>query len=496
MTKFITKIKHGGFYGKSMLLIGVLLTFPMLIPIFYPKEAGYLHAFLIPAAFSILAGIFHCLIVPPKKEDTLEWRSSLQRGSLPVLFIWFYAFLAGAMPFVIGGQKTFILALFETISGWTTVGLTVSYVETMPHIFLFYRSFMQFCGGIGFILMFAMFTQGKQSMTLYVAEGHIDRLLPSLKRTTRVIILVYLGSLILGTLLYRVFGMGWFDAVCHTMSAISTAGFSTQIDSIGAYGSAPIELITICFMLIGSTNFAVLFYVIQRKFSHFPVVSEIRFLAVILVIFVPLCAFSLVKGMGLDIGEAFLGASFGLVTAFSTTGYSTMDYTKWPPFAMGIMLILMLTGGGMGSTAGGIKLLRVYLLIRIAWENVRAKMLPIRYVRVATYHTVQGRVPIDDALIKDLTGFFACYILIFIVGALLITLTSGEGLFESMFEFASAFATVGVSNGITSAYASRGTLIVLMAGMVLGRLEMFIVFIGIYSGGKAISGWFFLKKKI
>jgi trk system potassium uptake protein TrkH len=173
---------------------------------------------------------------------------------------------------------------------------------------------------------------------------------------------------------------------------------------------------------------------------------------------------------------------FGVVTTFTTTGYSTMSYAHWPPFALGLLMVLMIVGGSVGSTAGGIKLLRTYLLIRITKENVRSRLSPARRITAPVYYRAQGKMPIDNALIKDTVGFVACYMGVFIAGTLLLTLTAGCPLFDAMFEFASAFGTVGISNGLTNAGASVGSLFILMVGMILGRLEVFIVFIGIFSG--------------
>jgi trk system potassium uptake protein TrkH len=201
----------------------------------------------------------------------------------------------------------------------------------------------------------------------------------------------------------------------------------------------------------------------------------------LLLVFVPLAAFSLTSKTGLSFSESLMKSLFGVVATFTTTGYSTMNYALWPPFALGLLMALMIIGGSAGSTAGGIKLIRTYLLIRITKENVRSRLSSARQISAPTYYRVQGKTPIDNALIKDTVGFVACYMGVFIAGTLLLTLTADCSLFEAMFEFASAFGTVGISNGLTSAAASAASLLILMAGMILGRLEVFIVFIGIYS---------------
>jgi trk system potassium uptake protein TrkH len=467
--------------GKLILLIGLLLAVPLSVLPFYPNEIKFAIAFLIPSVVSIILGVFLCLTL--KHDDSrLQWLQTIQYSHLTVLFAWFYGFVAGSIPFMLSGQLTFVQALFESVSGWTTTGLSVVDVTVTPNIFLFHRSFMQFCGGLGFVMVMVMFIQGKQSMNLFNAEGHPDKLMPNLKRTARIILLMYLSFLATGTFLYIVFGMNPFDSLLHTMSALSTGGFSTKADSIGEYNSLAIEAITIVLMLIGTTNFAVLLMITKRKFKQAQRVSELRFMLVLLAVFVPIVAFSLFYGMYLSATESIRVSLFNIVSALSTTGYSTVSYTNWPPFSVGILILLMLIGGGFGSTAGGIKLTRVYLLLRVTMENIRKRISPSRRVTAPYYFKAQSKTPIDGELAVDTLGFISCYLGIFIIGTLLLTLTTNSTLPEAMFEFASTFGTVGLSIGLTGPTTGTATLIIQMVGMILGRLEIFIVLIGIYSG--------------
>ena len=193
-------------------------------------------------------------------------------------------------------------------------------------------------------------------------------------------------------------------------------------------------------------------------------------------------ALSLSHGLGLGFGEALRQALFNASSALSTTGYATMGYDTWPAFAVGILILLMLIGGGMGSTAGGLKLTRVYLLLRMIGQNLKRKLVPGRLVDTPTYTKAQGKAKIDDTLCSDTLGFVGCYLLLFIAGALALTLTAECGLTEAMFEFASALGTVGLSIGLTGPATGSATLIVEMIGMIMGRLEIFIVLTGIYFG--------------
>ena len=481
MNTFKQLISHGSIYGKLMLLIGALMAVPLVVLPFYPQEAEYVLSFALPAVISVVLGLAVCLI-RKHKGSIHEWQSSLQKGSLPVLFAWCYGIITGAIPFVISGHLNFLHALFESVNGWTTNGMSLVDVTQTSHILLFHRSLMQYCGGLGFILMILMLIGGKQANNLFNAEGHADRLLPNIRRTGRMIFLIYNGFLAVGTILYTLFGIPLFDAVCHTMSALSTAGFSTQAGSIGAYGSVPAEIVTVILMLIGSTNFAVLLLLTKFKFKKLFRVSEVRFSLVIIAIFTVLIALSLIFGVGMSVGDGLHQSLFGVVTATTTTGYAITDYMSWPPFAIGLLMLLMFIGGSIGSTAGGIKLLRVYFLFKIAHANIKSRVSSSRKVTTLNYHRAQGKTPIDSTMVADTLCFVFCYMVIYVVGTLLITLFESCSLFDAMFEFASVFSTTGLSGGLTNASTQTGTLIVEMIGMLLGRLEIFIVFIGIQVG--------------
>ena len=461
-----------GFCARLLALIGLLVATPALLAFCYPEEAEYVPSFLIPGGL-LLAASLAARFAQRGARQPAGWQETVRHSSLTVLFAWGAGLAAGALPFIFSGLLGPVQALFESVSGWTTTGLSVMDVSTAPKLFLFHRGFMQFCGGLGFILMMLLFVQGKQAMNLYSAEGHPDRLMPNLAQTARAIFLMYVFFLALGTAAYVLCGMPLFDSVIHAMCSLSTGGFSTEANSIGAYHSVAIEAVTILLMLIGTTNFAVLLLFLQRRFRRASRVSEVRFMLALLLIAVPLVSASLVGGLYMSVGEGVRTALFNVVSALSTTGYSTMSYQEWPAFAVGALIVLMLIGGGIGSTAGGLKLTRVYLSVRIMWQNIRQRLYPARRVYAPQYCRAQGKAPIDAPLVSDTTGFIGCYLFVYICGSLLICLTENCTLTEAMFEFASSLGTVGLSIGLTHPGTGAATLIVEMAGMLLGRLEIY-----------------------
>ncbi|MCI2047711.1 MAG: TrkH family potassium uptake protein [Faecalibacterium sp.] len=482
--------RDGSVYGTLMMLIGLLTLVPLCICPFYPQDSRYFSAFLAPGGLSALAGLLLWWLAPPAKL-AISRQENAVFSSLTVLFAWFYGILIGALPFVLGGQLSLLDALFEAVSGWTTTGLSVMDVSVTPHIYLFHRSFMQFCGGLGFVMMMVMLVQKKQSMELFSAEGHPDKLMPNLRKTAQVIFKMYLIFLIVGTIAYVAVGMPLFDSINHTMCALSTGGFSTRLGSIGEYNSFAIELVTVILMLIGTTNFAVLLLGAHRRWKQFFRVSEVRFMFLLLAIFTPMLTFDLMSEMHMGAFESLRRALLDGVSALSTTGYSSMAYGKWPAFSLAILILMMLIGGGIGSTAGGLKLTRAYLLLRMAGIHIRKRLSSPRRVCAPSYYKAQGPAPIDNALLADTTGFACCYFFLFVVGSLLLTLAAHCSLTEAMFEFSSALGTVGLSIGLTAPGTSGAVLLIEMAGMLLGRLEIFPIVAGIY----ALPRFVFRKNK-
>jgi trk system potassium uptake protein TrkH len=180
---------------------------------------------------------------------------------------------------------------------------------------------------------------------------------------------------------------------------------------------------------------------------------------------------------------------FNIVSALSTSGFSTMSYAKWPAFSIGMMIVLMIIGGGIGSTAGGLKLTRVYLMLRIMKENIKSRLSSSRTVSNPFFYRAQGKTYIDKSLESDTVGFIFCYMVIYVIGSLLITLSASCSLNDAMFDFASSLGTVGLSIGLTGPNTNNATLLIEMIGMLLGRLEIFIVIIGFRLSIKEVSNY-------
>lgn len=342
---------------------------------------------------------------------------------------------------------------------------------------------MQFFGGVGIVLVVLSALSSTFGMRLYNSEGHSDNLLPNLLKSSRLILSIYLGYIIGGIILYYICGMPLFDAINHSISALSTGGFSVKVDSIGYYNNIYIELVTIILMILGTTNFAAHVLLINGNLKRFFKVSEVKFMFIVIAISIPLISFFSLNKLYGDMSTGIRVAAFQVVSALSTAGYSTVDLGNWSPFAILVLIILMIIGGGAGSTAGGVKLYRVNMMIRSIIWNLRKQFMSEHTIKEDYIYKPQGKVYIQEDDIRNVYNFMFLYMIVYLIGVS-IMLIYGYDLQDSMFEFASALGTVGLSVGVTSPDAPTVVLWTETIGMFLGRLEIWIVFIALIKMSK------------
>jgi len=355
------------------MMVGGAILSPLISLFFYPEEWLYLRFFIYSALLAFMAGYILYRRAGKQQEITTL---NLTEGGVIVVLSWAIAIFFSALPFVWGLKMDWTLAIFEAVSGLTTTGLSVMDVEKTPSIYLLWRSIMQMLGGAGLVVIALSSILPTQGMGLYVAEGRTDQLLPHVRRSTRMIVKIYLGYITAGTLLYVVSGMGLFDALNHSMAAISTGGFSTVQASISHWNNPGIELVTIILMFLGTINFATHYTLLQGKIKKFFHNGEIKLMGLLLIILTPIIIFVSLQGVYHNLASSIRYGFFQLVTALSTTGFSTVDFNTWPVFANLIIILLMLIGGGTGSTAGGIKQFRVYLILKTIYWDIKGHFYP------------------------------------------------------------------------------------------------------------------------
>lgn len=461
------------YIGVMLIFVAGIILLPIVVLPFYTDEIKYMVYFLIPASIAGLLGfLFNKISIP---ED---YRLSTGNAATVVVGIWLLATFFSSLPFVLSGMLNFTQAFFEAMSGWTTTGLSVIDVSKAPKIFLIFRSIIQFFGGVGIVLIVVSALSESFGMTLFASEGHNNKLLPNLAKTARLIMKIYSGYFVAGTVLYVILGMPIFDALNHSMAALSTGGFSTEVLSIGAYESFAIELVTIILMILGSTNFYANMLLVKGRFREFFKLGETKLVLFITAAVTPLIAFVSLSALYDNFTASLRISLFNVVSALTTTGFSTVSYNNWPDFSYLVIILLMVIGGGIGSTAGGIKLERFYIISKQIIWSIKRKFMPERMVNKPAIYRAEGKALITNDIYNESSNYTLIFIAILLIGTSILTI-SGYGLKEALFEFASALGTVGLSIGVTSINTPSLALWTMTFGMLLGRLEIFVIFYAI-----------------
>jgi len=460
---------------------------PLLVLAAQPDQAAQAPAFLFPAAGCALLGAGLWRLFRPPADVSL----SIQEGGIIVLLSWMTVIGFSAWPFVMLSELTFSRALFESMSGWTTTGLTVVDVTRAGPMILLWRSVMQWAGGAGLAIIMMSAIVGPTGVGLSSAEGRSAQLVPEVRRSARLVMTIYTVYVLAGMLAYRWAGMSAFDALNHAFAAVSTGGFSTRAESIGHWDSPVIEAVSLPLMLLGNLSFVTAWFLWRGKFGIVAKNGEVRLLAIL----IPLAAavlflltsqevyFQLGAKLGPEFGKALRVAVFETVAALTTTGFSTVSGMHWNAFGLFLLIPLMLIGGGTCSTAGGIKQFRIYLFCKLFVWEIRRSLLPRTAVIDCSIQEGTHRVAVDDARVRQVAVFVFLYLVTYMLGVMVLC-ACGHDLGDALFEFASALGTVGLSVGVTSAGMPDAALWAEIFAMFLGRLEFTVLIVSLLKLGR------------
>ncbi|MBJ6367837.1 TrkH family potassium uptake protein [Snuella sedimenti] len=445
-----------------------------------------------------LAGIVTLVVGALVMFFTREHKKEMNKreGYIVVTFGWIIMALSGALPYVFTESITsFTSAFFETISGYTTTGATIlNDIEVVPKGVLFWRSLTHWIGGMGIIVLAIAILPllGIGGMQLFAAEApgpSADKLHPRITDTAKRLWLIYFGYTAAETLLLKLAGMSFFDAINHSMATLSTGGFSTKNASIAHWNGQPIiQYIIILFMFLAGSNFVLSYFAFKGRVQkvikdeefklYFKFILIFTAIAAVIIYFrADVSASSIAHPMVWGAGEsAFRHALFQVLTVITTTGFITADFTMWTPFLVVFFFGLMFLGGSAGSTSGGVKVVRHLIMIKNGFMEFKRTLhpnaiLPVRYNTKA----------ISGDIVFNILAFFILYMLSFIVGALVFSMFQID--FKSSIGLAaSSLGNVGPALGNfgpVNNYASLPPLAQWWASflMLIGRLELFTVLI-------------------
>ena len=465
-----------GYVGIVCMLIGLLALAPLFSLLRYTGESVYAPSFIFPGIACITCGyllyfttIRGCGKVELRRRD----------GAAVVCCAWACAIAAYAAPFALGNQLDVSQAVFEATSGLTTTGLSVVDVTACPTIFLIHRTLMHYIGGIGLLLVLTCIVNDTQGLSIYHAEGHTDRLLPSSVRTARAVLAMYTLVIVAGIIAYRLCGMPLLDAFATSVSAVSTGGFVVDADSIGGYHSLAIEIVSIVLMLVGATNFLQNFLIVHGRFSEAFHHEETRawYLTIATVSLIGMFVL-LATGYADAWGDALRISLFQTVSVITTTGFQTIpSFAALPSTLVFLLVLLMFVGSEAGSTAGGMKMYRVVVMARSLVSMAKSEFGHRRGIRTCKIVRFGKKLECSPEERRDVTVFFGLYVSAFIIASFIFTL-AGCSFGDAVFEFASCIGNVGVSVGVITQQAPDFILWTGTVGMFLGRLEIVPVFIG------------------
>lgn len=483
-------------------LFGVLLLLETAALLLTAMVAWYYHlhqgeddytAFLITAAFTGGVGGVLYFIGSKRKTDFDN-----DDTAVIVSLTWILYSVFGMLPFLLSGALDNVTdAFFETMSGFSTTGSTIlRNVEEHTHGILFWRSIMQWMGGLGVVVFTLAFipsvAKGSGKMSLFAAEApgvSVEKLAPTMKGTARILWTIYIILTLLCAFSYWMGPMNLFDAICHAMTTIATGGFSTHQDSIGFYQSEYLEYVCAGFMILSAISFAMFHLLFRGRFDLIRKNEELRVylisLAVMMAAFVVL--FYITPGFhGVTEAqlsqypdgnrETFRTSVFHVASMFSNTGFRGQNgnYDSWGMLFVILTVLMMVVGGCAGSTSGGIKLVRVIMLFKVIRNEIRELLHPTGMFTVKVSDQT-----VDELSLRRVCNFISWFILLFVINAIVLSLT-GMSLEDSCIAFLTFFSNLGAGSGITGPAASLADLPtaakwILSVDMLIGRLEIITI---------------------
>jgi trk system potassium uptake protein TrkH len=450
---------------------------PMAVGLYY--RDGSLSSLLKAMGTTLPAGLLLYVIFRGEKVEVISQREGMAIVALGWTAVGFF----GALPFFWGKTSLVLVdAVFESVSGFTTTGASVlTDIESASKGLLFWRSFIQWLGGMGIIVLSVAILPflGVGGMSLYRAEVPSpvpDKLKPRIRETASVLWKVYAIISAAQVVLLLLGGMSLYDALCHTFTTMPTGGFSTKNASIAHYQSAYFDGVFILFMLLAGINFSLHYQMLRGKPLAFWRDAECRFFLGAVLLLTAVVSLDVYRNVYESVGQAFRYGAFQVVSILTTTGYATADYERWPAMSQIILLLCMFLGASAGSTGGGMKCLRVMLCFKYCYRELFSMVHPH-----AVSHVKIGGKPVTDDVMRGIMGFLALYVGLFGLSSVLLAAT-GVDFTTAFAAVAATIGNIGPGFGMVGPvdnYASIPALgkWLLIWCMLLGRLEIYTMII-------------------
>ncbi len=459
--------------GFTLLVEAAAMLLPMGVALYYGEDPS---PFLKTIGIMVVLGLLSVFALRGQRKFFAR------EGFFSVGLIWVLSGVFGALPFWFSGQfGSYVDCFFETISGFTTTGSTIlTVIEGLPLGLLFWRSFTHWLGGMGVLILTTALLPflGINSTHLIRAEspGPVkSKLVPRASQSSKILYAIYLGLTIIQVLCLRIAGMPLYDSFIHAFGTAGTGGFSNRNLSVGAYGNPTFEIIITIFMILFSLNFALYFLVLTGKIKQALKSDELRFFLAVTAIATAIISINIAASMP-TYADAVRTAAFQVASVISTTGFATADFNRWPELSRMLLVILMFIGACAGSTGGGMKCSRILVILR----TIKAQVRSIIHPRAVSVVKLDG-APLSDSTVRTIYTYFATYIFITFVSALVVGLdnfsfgTTLTAVITCISNVGPGLEAVGPM-GNFSAFSPLSK-IILSFDMIIGRLEIFPILV-------------------
>ncbi|ALM53686.1 TrkH family potassium uptake protein [Halomonas huangheensis] len=463
--------------GLLLMMFSLTMVPPILISLLFGDHMWY--AFVVAIGITVLTG---ALMFLPNRKARRELRT--RDGFLIAAMFWTVLGLFGSLPLMLTGDLALTPtdAIFESFSGLTTTGATViTGIEFLPESILYYRQQLQWLGGMGIVVLAVAIlpTLGVGGMALYRTEipGPLkdSKLTPRITETAKALWYIYAALTVTCMLAYMATGMGWFDALSHSFSTVAIGGFSTYDGSIGHFDSAAIELVCVVFMLVSAMSFSLHFIAWrERSLRHYLADPEARFLLLYLSGLVAITVVGLWLTGTSDTLEGLRHGLFEVVSVATTSGFSVADFSTWPGALPLLLFMAAFVGASSGSTGGGIKVIRIILIIKQGMREVMRLIHPNAVIAVKV-----GKVSVPDSIAQAVWGFFSAYVLLFFL-MMAGVMATGVDQITAWSTVGSALNNLGPALGDASLHYGdlpSAAKWILVLAMLMGRLEIFTVLV-------------------
>jgi trk system potassium uptake protein TrkH len=460
-----------------LFIVALFMIFPILFALHY-QELEMIFYFLVPMVLMVVLASLTLFMTRNTGVDL-----SVKDGFLLVTLSWVFSALFSCLPFYFSGAiPSFTDAFFETMSGFTTTGASIlTEIESLPKSMLFWRSLTHWLGGMGIVVLTCAILPilGIGAYQLIKAEAPgptLDRITPKITSTAKILWFIYLFLTVAETLLLMLGGMSLYDALTHTFGTLATGGFSPKNSSVGHYNSGYIDVVITVFMMLAGMNFILYYRVISGNMRRVFANVEMRVYVAIFAAASLIMAIVLFNRQFETFGESLRYASFQAATILTTTGYTTTNYAAWPFLAQAVLFTLMFIGGCSGSTGGGIKVIRIVAIVKLAFNEMKYLAHP-----KGIFSIKLGGETLKKDVVYTICGFFFLYIFMLLVTSLVVA-SGGNDILTSL---TSALVTLGNIGpgfgkiGPTGNYAFYQDYIkwFLSFAMLIGRLELYTVLV-------------------